>query len=105
MVASCEVGSASRAFGRHRKFTSAGKTGTLTKTDPFYMEHSWFVGYAPVEAPEVIVAVVLGNGESWELRGQEAGRRLIDRAMRRAPDRGARDRSSGNTPHASKRDH
>lgn len=105
MVASCEVGSASRAFGRHRKFTSAGKTGTLTKTDPFYMEHSWFVGYAPVEAPEVIVAVVLGNGESWELRGQEAGRRLIDRAMRRAPDRGAPDRSSGNTPHASKRDH
>jgi penicillin-binding protein A len=88
MVASCEVGSASRAFGRHRKFTTAGKTGTLTKTDPFYMEHSWFVGYAPVDAPEVIVAVVLGNGESWQLRGQEAGRRMIDRAIHRAPDRG-----------------
>jgi cell division protein FtsI/penicillin-binding protein 2 len=86
MVASCEVGSASRAFGRHRKVTAAGKTGTLTRTEPFYMEHSWFVGYAPAEAPQIVVAVVLGNAESWQLRAQEAARRLIDRAMRRAPD-------------------
>ncbi len=87
MVATCEYGSASRAFGRHRPIAVAGKTGTLTRTDPFYMEHSWFVGYAPADKPEIVVAVVLGNPESWHLRAQEAARRLIDRAIRRESDR------------------
>ncbi|MGE5182671.1 MAG: penicillin-binding transpeptidase domain-containing protein [Acidobacteriota bacterium] len=81
MVATCEYGSAARAFGRHRAVSVAGKTGTLTRTDPFYMEHSWFVGYAPADKPEIVVAVVLGNPESWHLRAQEAARRLIDRAL------------------------
>jgi cell division protein FtsI/penicillin-binding protein 2 len=89
MLATCEYGSASRAFGRHRAVAVAGKTGTLTRTDPFYMEHSWFVGYAPAEKPQVVVSVVLGNPESWHLRAQEAARRLIDRATRRAPEHGA----------------
>jgi cell division protein FtsI/penicillin-binding protein 2 len=46
------------------------------------MEHSCFVGYAPAEQPQIIVSVVLGNPESWHLRGHEAARRLIDRALR-----------------------
>jgi len=92
MVATCEYGSASRAFGRHRPITVAGKTGTLTRTDPFYMEHSWFVGYAPADKPEIVVAVILGNPESWHLKAQEAARRLIDRATRRGNDRDAKQR-------------
>ncbi|HSS00058.1 MAG TPA: penicillin-binding transpeptidase domain-containing protein [Kofleriaceae bacterium] len=82
MLATCEIGSAARSFGRHQAIRVAGKTGTLTRTDPFYMEHSWFVGYAPAEQPQIIVSVVLGNPESWHLRGHEAARRLIDRALR-----------------------
>ncbi len=89
MVATCEYGSASRAFGRHRPITVAGKTGTLTRTDPFYMEHSWFVGYAPADKPEIVVAVVLGNPESWHLKAPEAARRLVDRALGRATRREA----------------
>jgi len=81
MMATCEIGSASRSFGRHQAIHVAGKTGTLTRTEPFYMEHSWFVGYAPAERPEIIVSVVLGNPENWHLRGHEAARRLIDRAL------------------------
>lgn len=81
MQATCEFGSASRSFGRHQAVRVAGKTGTLTRTEPFYMEHSWFVGYAPAEQPEIIVSVVLGNPENWHLRGHEAARRLIDRAL------------------------
>ena len=81
MVATCDFGSASRSFGKHRKVTVAGKTGTLTTMDPFYMEHSWFVGYAPADKPEIIVSVLLGNPESWHLRGHEAARRMIDRAI------------------------
>jgi len=81
MMATCEFGSASRSFGRRQAIRVAGKTGTLTRTEPFYMEHSWFVGYAPAEQPEIIVSVLLGNPESWHLRGHEAARRLIDRAL------------------------
>ncbi len=80
MVQTCDIGSAAKSFHGH-KVRVAGKTGTLTRTEPFYMEHSWFVGYAPVEKPTLIVAVVLGNPENWHLRGQEAARRLIDLAL------------------------
>lgn len=90
MVETCASGSASRTFRRSRKVTVAGKTGTLTSTKPFYMEHSWFVGFAPAEAPEVVVSVLLGNPESWWLRGHEAAKRMIDRAMQRAEDRDAK---------------
>jgi peptidoglycan glycosyltransferase len=83
MEATCEIGSAAKSFGRRQAVRVAGKTGTLTRTAPFYMEHSWFVGYAPAEQPEIVVSVVLGNPESWHLRGHEAARRLIDRALDR----------------------
>lgn len=81
MQATCEFGSAARSFGKHQAIRVAGKTGTLTRTEPFYMEHSWFVGYAPAEQPRIVVSVVLGNPENWHLRGHEAARRLIDRAL------------------------
>jgi len=87
MVMTCDVGSAARSFGKHRALRVAGKTGTLTKTEPFYIEHSWFVGYAPAEQPRIIVSVLLGNAENWHLRGHEAAKRLIDRAIGRAKDR------------------
>ena len=81
MQGTCEFGSAARSFGKRRPIRVAGKTGTLARTAPFYMEHSWFVGYAPADQPQIIVSVVLGNPENWHLRGHEAARRLIDRAL------------------------
>jgi cell division protein FtsI/penicillin-binding protein 2 len=87
MLATCEFGSAARSFGKHQPIRVAGKTGTLTRSEPFYMEHSWFVGYAPAEQPRIIVSVVLGNPENWHLRGHEAARRLIDRALAPATGR------------------
>ena len=87
MIGTCRSGSAARSFGR-RDGDVAGKTGTLSTTVPFFMEHSWFVGFAPADHPAVVVAVQLGNPESWHLRASEAARRLIDRATRRAGDRG-----------------
>lgn len=87
MVQTCEDGSAAKSFGRGRKERAAGKTGTLAKTEPFFMEHSWFVGFAPVEQPEIVVSVLFGNSENWHLRGQEAARRMIDRATSREKDR------------------
>ncbi len=87
MMATCDSGSAAKSFGKHRAVRVAGKTGTLSTNQPFFMEHSWFVGYAPVEKPEIIVSVLLGNPESWHLRGHEAGRRMIDLALRPAGQR------------------
>lgn len=80
MAGTCNEGSAAKTF-RKRKVAVAGKTGTLTKTDPFYMEHSWFVGFAPTDKPQLVVSVLLGNPESWHLRGHEAARRLIDKFL------------------------
>jgi cell division protein FtsI/penicillin-binding protein 2 len=94
MIGTCNGGSAVKSFGAvHRKgLTVAGKTGTLTRTDPFYIEHSWFVGFAPAEKPEIVVSVLLGNPENWHLRGHEAARRLIERALKPAKPR-EKDRS------------
>jgi cell division protein FtsI/penicillin-binding protein 2 len=94
MVGTCESGSAAKSF-RKDTVTVAGKTGTLSIDEPFYMEHSWFVGYAPADAPKVIVSVLLGNPEKWHLRGHEAAKRMIDRAVGatpRAEDRGSKHR-------------
>jgi cell division protein FtsI/penicillin-binding protein 2 len=81
MAQTCTDGSAAKVFLKKKKVAVAGKTGTLTRTDPFYMEHSWFVGFAPVEQPELVVSVLLGNPESWHLRGHEAAKRMVDRAF------------------------
>ncbi len=89
MVGTCNFGSAARTFGRHAKVTVAGKTGTLSTTTPFYMENSWFVGYAPADKPQIVVSVLLGNPENWHLRGHEAARRMIDRAISNGEDHDA----------------
>ncbi|MBC8085728.1 MAG: hypothetical protein H7Z40_00565, partial [Phycisphaerae bacterium] len=41
--------------------TIAGKTGTAQNNDPS-RDHAWFVGYAPVEEPKIVVAVLLEYG-------------------------------------------
>lgn len=92
MVGTCASGSASKSFGRGETRV-AGKTGTLARTEPFFMEHSWFVGFAPADKPEVIVSVLFGNPESWHLRGHEAARKLIDKALKLAKSR-AKDRTA-----------
>ena len=87
MRQTCEVGSAARAFRRHPGFptglTAAGKTGTLSSNDPFPMQFSWFVGFAPAEAPEISISVVLGNSENWRLKGSMVAAEMIQRALRK----------------------
>ncbi len=80
MVQTCDGGSAAKSFGKSRAQRVAGKTGTLARTEPFYMEHSWFVGFAPATKPTIIVSVLFGNSQNWHLRGHEAARRMIDLA-------------------------
>jgi len=109
MQKTCESGSAAKTFRTARSakvpYEVAGKTGTLSTTKPFYMEHSWFVGFAPTDQPQIVVSVLLGNPESWHLRGHEAAKRMIDRAIRRAGDReeNAETKSTKSSARASKR--
>ena len=44
-----------------RGLTIAGKTGTAQNAD-VTRDHAWFVGYAPVEDPKIVVAVLLEFG-------------------------------------------
>jgi cell division protein FtsI/penicillin-binding protein 2 len=98
MVGTCDSGSAAKSFRlRDASFRVAGKTGTLTRTEPFYMEHSWFVGFAPADNPEIIVSVLFGNPESWHLRGHEAARKLFDKALKLAKARN-KDRTASVEP-------
>ncbi len=50
-----------------REVSVAGKTGSLSEREPF-RDYSWFVGFAPVEDPQVAVAAVVVNERVWRVR-------------------------------------
>lgn len=84
MSATVRYGTAKKAFrdGRGRPYmkdtTIAGKTGSLSRTSPDYLGYSWFVGFAPVEEPEVVISVLLGNPAKWHLKAHTAARLVLD---------------------------
>lgn len=84
MGATTRYGTAKKAFldNRGRPFMSgmtvAGKTGSLSRTSPDYLGYSWFVGFAPVEEPEVVISVLLGNPAKWYLKAHTAARLVLD---------------------------
>ena len=87
MVATTETGTAVKGFHdlAGRKFLPsmqvAGKTGTLQRTAPSYLEYSWFVGFAPSDAPKVSIAVLLGNPPRWHLKAHTAARMVLQKAL------------------------
>lgn len=87
MVGTCTEGSAAKAFRSRdnslpRDLKVAGKTGTLSRSEPFPMEYSWFVGFAPAEAPQLAVSVVVGNTDDWWLKGHTVARELFETGLR-----------------------
>ena len=73
-------GTAQRAFSRPprelRGVHVAGKTGSLNEQRPF-RDHTWFVGYAPAEDPQVVVASVVVNGPLWRVRAPWVAREAL----------------------------
>jgi penicillin-binding protein 2 len=57
-------------------FDVAGKTGTSEtgETDP----HAWFVGYAPADAPEIVIAVMIEHGGEGPTVAAPLFRRLVE---------------------------
>jgi penicillin-binding protein A len=73
-------GTAQRVFARPsrelRGVHVAGKTGSLNEQKPF-RDHTWFVGYAPAESPQVVVASVVVNGPLWRVRAPWVAREAL----------------------------
>ncbi len=55
----------------------AAKTGTLIGGKPARM-YSWFAGFAPSNSPEVAIAVLLADDVSWWMKGNAAGRKMLE---------------------------
>lgn len=56
----------------------AGKTGTAeNKGDP----HAWFIGFAPVSSPKVVVAVIIENGGSGGAVAAPIAREIMRQAV------------------------
>ena len=95
MVATTTEGTAAKYF---RKADPAldgiaigGKTGSLSSTDGGVRHHnSWFVGLAPVDAPEIAVAALVVNSGAWRIKGTHLGRAALEsffKAKKSAPAR------------------
>lgn len=56
-----------------RGITIGGKTGSLTGDDP-PGKYSWFVGMAPMEAPEIAVAALVINRPRWRIKATEVAK-------------------------------
>ena len=77
-------GTARKAF-RNRRLpafaaAAAGKTGSLHEQEPF-RDHTWFVGYAPAEAPEVAVSTVIVNEGIWHVKAPHVARETLRLAL------------------------
>jgi cell division protein FtsI/penicillin-binding protein 2 len=62
----------------------AGKTGTLTRHElnRFY---TWFVGFAPADAPQVAVAALVVNTPVWKIKGPDLAREVLKSYFQKHP--------------------
>ena len=61
--------------------TIAGKTGTAQNTHG--VDHAWFVGFAPADAPQIVVAVMLEFG-AHGARAARTASKIIEHYLKRA---------------------
>jgi peptidoglycan glycosyltransferase len=54
----------------------AGKTGTLTEHSDD-RHYTWFVGFAPTDAPEVAVSVLVVNTPMWQIKAADLARDVL----------------------------
>lgn len=61
--------------------SAAGKTGSLTDYTTG-LDSSWFVGFAPAEAPELVVAAVVVNTAVWHIKAPWLAKESLRLALR-----------------------
>jgi penicillin-binding protein A len=54
----------------------AGKTGTLSRHKE-NRHYTWFVGFAPADAPEVAVSALVVNTPQWHIKGPDLARDVL----------------------------
>ncbi|MBU0600344.1 hypothetical protein KJ997_06220 [bacterium] len=52
----------------------AGKTGSLSNGN---LNYTWFVGFAPVDNPQIAIAVMIGNYNTWKAKAGVVARELL----------------------------
>ncbi|HBS57874.1 MAG TPA: hypothetical protein DEA44_01255, partial [Firmicutes bacterium] len=57
----------------------AGKTGTAE--NPHGPAHAWFIGFAPVEKPRLVVVVIVENGGSGGAVAAPVARQIFAEAL------------------------
>jgi peptidoglycan glycosyltransferase len=62
----------------------AGKTGTLSKERPF-RGYTWFVGFAPADAPKIAVAALIINSPKWRIKAAYLAREALRYYLIEAP--------------------
>jgi penicillin-binding protein A len=63
----------------------AGKTGTLSGSDP-YRGYTWFVGFAPADAPTIAVAAVVVNTPEWRIKASYVAREALREYLVASPE-------------------
>lgn len=76
MTAVVEEGTASRLKGQ--EYTAAGKTGSAEYNNVKGDSHAWFTGFAPADAPEVCVTIIVEGAGSGGDYAVPMARRLFD---------------------------
>jgi penicillin-binding protein 2 len=71
---------------RLKEITIAGKTGTAQ--NPGGLDHAWFVGYAPADEPEIVVAVLVENSGHGGVVAAPIARQLFRTWFMLPDDRG-----------------
>jgi peptidoglycan glycosyltransferase len=85
-------GTSRRAFhdDRGRPFLPgievAGKTGTLSSERP-YRGYTWWVGFAPADAPTIALATVVINRPEWRIKASDAARFALEHWLVTRPAR------------------
>ncbi len=98
---------------RSQKVTMAGKSGTaqvvrigavrlrMEQMDYFHRDHGWFVGWAPAEKPEIVVAVLNEHSGHGGTTAEPVVTEVVDTFFRLAEKRALRDMNltSGGAPY------
>jgi peptidoglycan glycosyltransferase len=77
LAVNSSIGRVYTAGAAVRGLTVAGKSGTA-QLDPSQTAHSWFIGFAPYDNPQVAIAVIVENGGHQVRASPIAGELLAD---------------------------
>lgn len=96
MVATTTEGTALKYFSRRapglREMRIAGKTGSLSSSalGGVRRKNSWFVGFAPADAPRVAIAALVVDDPSWRLKSTHLAREVLETWAEASESRSAR---------------